>query len=110
MASCLNTVWFSRGVWNVPYVSKVYLLKGSLLRSELTDFGLFNWNILDPDMAYCHNVRNKVRANGNEPFVERKPPGGGRCARFPCPPGASGAGKESKRNVVNVSCREFSCT
>lgn len=69
MASCLNTVWFSRGVWNVPYVSKVYLLKGSLLRSQLTDFGLYNWHILDADMAFCHNVRNKVRADGNEPFV-----------------------------------------
>lgn len=66
MASCLNTVWFTRGVWNVPYVSNVYLLKGSLLRSELTDFELFNSHILDPDMAYCHNVRSKVRGNKNE--------------------------------------------
>lgn len=65
-ASCLNTVCFTRGVWNVPYVSKVYLLKGSLLRSELTDFELFNSHILDPDMAFCHNVRNKVRASNNE--------------------------------------------
>ncbi|KAM8754266.1 procollagen-lysine,2-oxoglutarate 5-dioxygenase 1 isoform 1-T1 [Acanthopagrus schlegelii] len=47
------------GVWNVPYVSSVYLVKGSLLRSELTDSELFNSHILDPDMAYCHNIRNK---------------------------------------------------
>ncbi|CAF94612.1 unnamed protein product, partial [Tetraodon nigroviridis] len=47
------------GVWNVPYVSKVVLLKGVLLRSELTDFELFDSHILDPDMAFCHNVRNK---------------------------------------------------
>uniref|UniRef100_A0A671XQ48 Procollagen-lysine,2-oxoglutarate 5-dioxygenase 1 n=1 Tax=Sparus aurata TaxID=8175 RepID=A0A671XQ48_SPAAU len=47
------------GVWNVPYVSSVYLVKGSLLRSELTDSELFNSHILDPDMAYCHSVRNK---------------------------------------------------
>lgn len=47
------------GVWNVPYVSSVYLVKGSLLRSDLTDYELFNSNILDPDMAYCHNIRNK---------------------------------------------------
>ncbi|XP_074499199.1 procollagen-lysine,2-oxoglutarate 5-dioxygenase 1 isoform X1 [Sebastes fasciatus] len=47
------------GVWNVPYVSSVYLVKGGLLRSELTDYELFNSNILDPDMAYCHNIRNK---------------------------------------------------
>ncbi|XP_053281105.1 procollagen-lysine,2-oxoglutarate 5-dioxygenase 1 isoform X1 [Pleuronectes platessa] len=47
------------GVWNVPYVSNVYLVKASILRSELTDQELFNSHILDPDMAYCHNVRNK---------------------------------------------------
>lgn len=47
------------GVWNVPYVSNVYLLKGSVLRSELTDFELFNSHILDPDMAFCHSVRSQ---------------------------------------------------
>uniref|UniRef100_A0A4W6E690 Procollagen-lysine,2-oxoglutarate 5-dioxygenase 1 n=1 Tax=Lates calcarifer TaxID=8187 RepID=A0A4W6E690_LATCA len=47
------------GVWNVPYVSSVYLVKASLLRSELTDYELFNSHILDPDMAYCDNARNK---------------------------------------------------
>ncbi|CAK6968723.1 procollagen-lysine%2C2-oxoglutarate 5-dioxygenase 1 [Scomber scombrus] len=47
------------GVWNVPYVSSVYLMKAGLLRSELKDYELFNSHILDPDMAYCHNIRNK---------------------------------------------------
>lgn len=47
------------GVWNVPYVSSVYLVKASLLRSQLTDYQLFNSNILDPDMAFCHNSRSK---------------------------------------------------
>ncbi|XP_078144153.1 procollagen-lysine,2-oxoglutarate 5-dioxygenase 1 isoform X2 [Centroberyx gerrardi] len=47
------------GVWNVPYVSSVFLVKASLLRSELLDYELFNSHILDPDMAFCHNVRNK---------------------------------------------------
>ncbi|XP_071379537.1 procollagen-lysine,2-oxoglutarate 5-dioxygenase 1 isoform X2 [Centroberyx affinis] len=47
------------GVWNVPYVSSVFLVKASLLRSELSDYELFNSHILDPDMAFCHNVRNK---------------------------------------------------
>ncbi|XP_034552367.1 procollagen-lysine,2-oxoglutarate 5-dioxygenase 1 [Notolabrus celidotus] len=47
------------GVWNVPYLSSVYLMKASLLRSELTDHELFTSQILDPDMAYCHNVRSK---------------------------------------------------
>ncbi|XP_067383244.1 procollagen-lysine,2-oxoglutarate 5-dioxygenase 1 isoform X2 [Channa argus] len=47
------------GIWNIPYVSSVYLMKASLLRSELSDFELFKSNNLDPDMAFCHNVRNK---------------------------------------------------
>lgn len=49
-----------RGVWNVPYVSSVYLVKGSLLRSELSPFELFTSNNLDPDMAFCHNIRSAV--------------------------------------------------
>lgn len=56
----LRLFCFPRGVWNVPYVSSVYLVKASLLRSELKDYKLFNSHILDPDMAYCHNIRNKV--------------------------------------------------
>ncbi|XP_068185883.1 procollagen-lysine,2-oxoglutarate 5-dioxygenase 1 isoform X3 [Antennarius striatus] len=47
------------GVWNVPYVSSVYLIKASLLRTELTDYKLFNSHNVDPDMAYCHTIRNK---------------------------------------------------
>lgn len=47
------------GVWNVPYVSNVYLVKGNLLRAELADEDLFGSHILDPDMTFCHNVRNK---------------------------------------------------
>uniref|UniRef100_A0A665VVT8 Procollagen-lysine,2-oxoglutarate 5-dioxygenase 1 n=1 Tax=Echeneis naucrates TaxID=173247 RepID=A0A665VVT8_ECHNA len=47
------------GVWNVPYVSSVYLIKADLLRTELTEYDLFNSNSLDSDMAFCDNVRNK---------------------------------------------------
>ncbi|XP_037553007.1 procollagen-lysine,2-oxoglutarate 5-dioxygenase 1, partial [Nematolebias whitei] len=47
------------GVWNVPYVSSVYLVKAELLRSELSDYNLFTSQTLDPDMAFCHNVRSK---------------------------------------------------
>ncbi|XP_034392635.1 procollagen-lysine,2-oxoglutarate 5-dioxygenase 1 isoform X6 [Cyclopterus lumpus] len=47
------------GVWNVPYVSSVFLVKASLLRAELSDYELFTSTLLDPDMAYCHNVRSK---------------------------------------------------
>lgn len=48
-----------QGVWNVPYVSSVYLMKASLLRSELRDIALYSAHSLDPDMALCDNVRNK---------------------------------------------------
>ncbi|XP_037832898.1 procollagen-lysine,2-oxoglutarate 5-dioxygenase 1 [Kryptolebias marmoratus] len=47
------------GVWNVPYVSNVYLVKAGLLRSQLKDRDLFSSQTLDPDMAFCHNVRSK---------------------------------------------------
>ncbi|XP_056279355.1 procollagen-lysine,2-oxoglutarate 5-dioxygenase 1, partial [Pseudoliparis swirei] len=47
------------GVWNVPYVSSVYLLKAGLLRSELGAYELFTSDLLDPDMAFCHSVRSK---------------------------------------------------
>ncbi|XP_069025309.1 procollagen-lysine,2-oxoglutarate 5-dioxygenase 1 isoform X3 [Embiotoca jacksoni] len=46
------------GVWNVPYLSSVYLLKADLLRSELKD-DLFTSRLLDADMAFCHNFRSK---------------------------------------------------
>uniref|UniRef100_A0A669F797 Procollagen-lysine,2-oxoglutarate 5-dioxygenase 1 n=1 Tax=Oreochromis niloticus TaxID=8128 RepID=A0A669F797_ORENI len=45
------------GVWNVPYVSNVYLVKAGLLQRELKDYELFSSS--DPDMAFCHNIRNK---------------------------------------------------
>ncbi|XP_054904592.1 procollagen-lysine,2-oxoglutarate 5-dioxygenase 1 [Poeciliopsis prolifica] len=47
------------GLWNVPYVSSIYLVKASLLRAELKDYKLFTSESLDPDMAFCHNVRSK---------------------------------------------------
>uniref|UniRef100_A0A3B5KVN4 Procollagen-lysine,2-oxoglutarate 5-dioxygenase 1 n=1 Tax=Xiphophorus couchianus TaxID=32473 RepID=A0A3B5KVN4_9TELE len=47
------------GLWNVPYVSSVYLVKASLLQAELKDYQLFTSESLDPDMAFCHNVRSK---------------------------------------------------
>ncbi|XP_047217831.1 procollagen-lysine,2-oxoglutarate 5-dioxygenase 1 [Girardinichthys multiradiatus] len=47
------------GLWNVPYVSSVYLVKASLLQTELKDYKLFTSQNLDSDMAFCHSVRNK---------------------------------------------------
>uniref|UniRef100_A0A4W5QXR1 Procollagen-lysine,2-oxoglutarate 5-dioxygenase 1 n=1 Tax=Hucho hucho TaxID=62062 RepID=A0A4W5QXR1_9TELE len=47
------------GVWNVPYLTKVYLVKASLLHEELSSNDLFSSGTLDLDMAFCHNARNK---------------------------------------------------
>ncbi|KAM6976630.1 procollagen-lysine,2-oxoglutarate 5-dioxygenase 1 isoform 2-T2 [Aplochiton taeniatus] len=47
------------GVWNVPYVSRVYLVKTGLLQSELSENDLFNSDTLDPDMAFCQYLRNQ---------------------------------------------------
>uniref|UniRef100_A0A4W5R5G7 Procollagen-lysine,2-oxoglutarate 5-dioxygenase 1 n=1 Tax=Hucho hucho TaxID=62062 RepID=A0A4W5R5G7_9TELE len=55
------------GVWNVPYLTKVYLVKASLLHEELSSNDLFSSGTLDLDMAFCHNARNKVSVgNGLE--------------------------------------------
>ncbi|XP_023047756.1 procollagen-lysine,2-oxoglutarate 5-dioxygenase 1 [Piliocolobus tephrosceles] len=48
------------GVWNVPYISNIYLIKGSALRGELQSPDLFHHSKLDPDMAFCANVRQQV--------------------------------------------------
>eukprot|EP00062_Callorhinchus_milii_P012786 gi/632960169/ref/XP_007896041.1/ PREDICTED: procollagen-lysine,2-oxoglutarate 5-dioxygenase 1 isoform X2 [Callorhinchus milii] len=47
------------GVWNVPYISSVYLIHGYLLRSHLSEKDLFHAGRLDVDMAFCYNLRNK---------------------------------------------------
>lgn len=48
------------GVWNVPYISNIYLMKGSALRTELQQTDLFHYSKLDPDMAFCANIRQQV--------------------------------------------------
>ncbi|KAJ8371197.1 hypothetical protein SKAU_G00112250 [Synaphobranchus kaupii] len=47
------------GVWNVPYISSVYLVKGSVLKNELSASDLFTSDNLDSDMTFCHNARNQ---------------------------------------------------
>ncbi|KAL4646070.1 procollagen-lysine,2-oxoglutarate 5-dioxygenase 1 [Arapaima gigas] len=47
------------GVWNVPYISSVYLVQATVLRSDLTAEDLFHSEMLDPDMAFCRNVRDQ---------------------------------------------------
>uniref|UniRef100_A0A7N6FL14 procollagen-lysine 5-dioxygenase n=1 Tax=Anabas testudineus TaxID=64144 RepID=A0A7N6FL14_ANATE len=43
------------GVWNIPYMAHVYLVKGSALRNELKERNFFILEKLDPDMALCRN-------------------------------------------------------
>lgn len=45
------------GVWNIPYMAHVYLVKGSTLRNELNQRNYFVLEKLDPDMALCRNAR-----------------------------------------------------
>uniref|UniRef100_A0A672L9I6 Procollagen-lysine,2-oxoglutarate 5-dioxygenase 1 n=1 Tax=Sinocyclocheilus grahami TaxID=75366 RepID=A0A672L9I6_SINGR len=49
------------GLWNVPYISHIFLIKADTLRTDLKDPDLFESATLDPDMAFCSKVRNKVR-------------------------------------------------
>lgn len=51
----------SRGVWNIPYMAHVYLIKGAVLRNELKERNYFVLEKLDPDMALCRNAREMVR-------------------------------------------------
>uniref|UniRef100_A0A3P9M636 Procollagen-lysine, 2-oxoglutarate 5-dioxygenase 2 n=1 Tax=Oryzias latipes TaxID=8090 RepID=A0A3P9M636_ORYLA len=45
------------GVWNIPYMAHVYLIKGAVLRKELKERNYFVLEKLDPDMALCRNAR-----------------------------------------------------
>uniref|UniRef100_A0A673CNX8 procollagen-lysine 5-dioxygenase n=1 Tax=Sphaeramia orbicularis TaxID=375764 RepID=A0A673CNX8_9TELE len=45
------------GVWNIPYMAHIYLVKGSALRNELKERNYFVLEKLDPDMALCRNAR-----------------------------------------------------
>eukprot|EP00118_Oscarella_pearsei_P003266 m.13634 g.13634 ORF g.13634 m.13634 type:complete len:725 (+) comp25137_c0_seq1:1251-3425(+) len=45
-----------KGVWNVPYVAHVYLIKGSMLKANLPQF---DDPELDADMSFCRLLREK---------------------------------------------------
>ncbi|XP_044529255.1 multifunctional procollagen lysine hydroxylase and glycosyltransferase LH3 isoform X3 [Gracilinanus agilis] len=47
------------GVWNVPYISQAYLIKGETLRKELPQREVFSRSESDPDMAFCKTIRDK---------------------------------------------------
>ena len=54
-----NKQIFHRGIWNVPYVGEVYLIKADVFREKPLSF--VN-GALDPDMALCKNLRERVRS------------------------------------------------
>uniref|UniRef100_A0A3B3VLA7 Procollagen-lysine, 2-oxoglutarate 5-dioxygenase 2 n=1 Tax=Poecilia latipinna TaxID=48699 RepID=A0A3B3VLA7_9TELE len=45
------------GVWNIPFMAHIYLIKGTVLRNELKERNHFVLEKLDPDMALCRNSR-----------------------------------------------------
>ncbi|XP_072334278.1 procollagen-lysine,2-oxoglutarate 5-dioxygenase 1 isoform X3 [Scyliorhinus torazame] len=47
------------GLWNIPYISSVYLIQGTLLQSVLAEKDLYHASNLDADMAFCHNIREQ---------------------------------------------------
>ncbi|XP_056306418.1 procollagen-lysine,2-oxoglutarate 5-dioxygenase 2 isoform X2 [Danio aesculapii] len=46
------------GVWNIPFLAHIYLIKGQTLRNELKERNVFVLEKLDPDMAMCRNARD----------------------------------------------------
>ncbi|KAM9775394.1 procollagen-lysine,2-oxoglutarate 5-dioxygenase 2 isoform 2-T2 [Syngnathus typhle] len=46
------------GVWNIPYMAHIYLVKGDVLRKELKERNYFVLEKLDPDMAMCKHTRD----------------------------------------------------
>ena len=49
-----------RGVWAVPYITGLYLIRGAVL-NDPEKRPQYIRGLLDPDMAMCANYRAKVR-------------------------------------------------
>uniref|UniRef100_A0A8C4EI63 procollagen-lysine 5-dioxygenase n=1 Tax=Dicentrarchus labrax TaxID=13489 RepID=A0A8C4EI63_DICLA len=47
------------GLWNVPYITQAYLIKGSVLRSKLSQVSLYVDQEMDPDMVFCRTIRDQ---------------------------------------------------
>ncbi|XP_053715986.1 multifunctional procollagen lysine hydroxylase and glycosyltransferase LH3 [Synchiropus splendidus] len=47
------------GLWNVPYISQAYLVKGSVLRSKLAAVSMYVSDGMDADMVFCRQVRDQ---------------------------------------------------
>uniref|UniRef100_A0A671PFK0 Procollagen-lysine,2-oxoglutarate 5-dioxygenase 3-like n=1 Tax=Sinocyclocheilus anshuiensis TaxID=1608454 RepID=A0A671PFK0_9TELE len=48
------------GLWNVPYITQVYLIRGETLRSRLAPVSLYQQEGMDPDMIFCKSVREQL--------------------------------------------------
>uniref|UniRef100_A0A672Q3Y2 Procollagen-lysine, 2-oxoglutarate 5-dioxygenase 3 n=1 Tax=Sinocyclocheilus grahami TaxID=75366 RepID=A0A672Q3Y2_SINGR len=46
-------------LWNVPYITQVYLIRGETLRSRLAPVSLYQQEGMDPDMSFCTSVREQ---------------------------------------------------
>ncbi len=55
---CFVILVICRGQWNVPYIANVFLMHGHLLPKVQEGFISGD---LDPDMAFCKNLREQVR-------------------------------------------------
>ncbi|XP_077480890.1 procollagen-lysine,2-oxoglutarate 5-dioxygenase 2 isoform X1 [Stigmatopora argus] len=69
------------GVWNIPYMAHIYLVKGSVLRKELKERNYFVLEKLDPDMALCKHTRQltsqrEKESPSPESFHMLRPPKG----------------------------------
>uniref|UniRef100_A0A7N9AMV3 procollagen-lysine 5-dioxygenase n=1 Tax=Mastacembelus armatus TaxID=205130 RepID=A0A7N9AMV3_9TELE len=53
------------GLWNVPYISQAYMIKGSVLHSKLAQVSLYVNEAMDPDMVFCRSVRDQVTLLGH---------------------------------------------
>lgn len=62
--------FYNSGVWNIPYMAHVYLIKGETLRNELKERNVFVLEKLDPDMALCRNARELVRTVAQELTIQ----------------------------------------
>uniref|UniRef100_A0AAX7UNN8 procollagen-lysine 5-dioxygenase n=1 Tax=Astatotilapia calliptera TaxID=8154 RepID=A0AAX7UNN8_ASTCA len=48
------------GLWNVPYITQVYLIKGSVLRTKLSQVSLYmDEGGMDADMVFCRSIRDQ---------------------------------------------------
>ncbi|KAJ8281916.1 hypothetical protein COCON_G00044350 [Conger conger] len=47
------------GLWNVPYITQVYLIRGTTLRTRLAQVSLYTQDGMDADMAFCRTVRDQ---------------------------------------------------